>query len=99
MPAPTSLKLACSPANDKVKYGSSYTCAATITADSFLPAMGTLSYTIDTPASSITLKNGSAQITVTNPGIGAHTIMASFATLGNFGLSGLMTQSFTVQNM
>jgi hypothetical protein len=97
MPAPTHLTLACSPASGKVKYGNSYACTATVMANSVLPAVGTLTYTVDATTSSIGLSNGSAQITVTTPSIGTHTITASFAAQGNFGASGPVSQTFTVQ--
>ena len=97
-PALTQLSLSCSPANGQVTHGNSYSCAANVTADLLLPAAGTLSYTLDGTPHTVALNSqGSAQITVTNPAVGSHTITVNFAAQGNYGASGPVTKSFTVK--
>jgi hypothetical protein len=76
-PAPVSISLQCASTNS-FKYGKPVTCTATVAG--LIPAKGVLGWSIDGKAQTSTLNSsGSASVVLSNPTVGAHTGVATYA--------------------
>ncbi len=77
-------------------YGSNYSCNVNVGSNAG-GAQGVITYTLDngTPVS-LALSSGIAQLSLTTPNAGSHTVTIGYAQQGNFALASANTQNFTV---
>ena len=88
-PEPTTLNVSCY-SNNNYYYGSNYYCSA------YPNSIGNVVFTSDGTATTVPIVNGVASFTVTEPLVGKHTLVVSFAAQGNFATATPVTENYTI---
>ena len=93
-PVPVTLSASCW--NASFPYGANYQCTVNLSSNAGA-AQGSITYTYDNGSPvTIPLSNGNAQFTITKPGVGAHTVIVSYAQQTNYAAAKSQTETFTV---
>jgi hypothetical protein len=94
LPAPVNFQASCWGAQ---WYGASYQCTVNLSASTTTQPGGVIAYSLDGGAPvTVPIVNGNAPFTLpTDPSVGGHTLILTYAAQGNFAAAGPLTKSFT----
>lgn len=93
-PVPVTLSPSCW--NASFPYGGNYQCTANVSSNAGAP-LGSIAYTFDGGAPvSVPLSNGNAQFTMTQPIVGTHSVVVSYAQQTDYAAATPQTETFAV---